>query len=236
MAVSGVAQTRTRQLTLAAVFAALYFVLRSIPTFQMVGISGRFTAGDFVLTSIALICGPWSGALAVLVGTLVAYSVNPPIFFGLDFLPGLTNMVVLGLILSKHQRTAQAVYGAILVAFILSPFSLPFGYAYIPYTWLHLVAFAFLISPLAGRYVSWLAQGTYYRLVAVALLAFIGTMAQHLAGGLLYEAAAGLVGGVSPEKFWQFWRIIFWIYPIERLVIVIVSTLVAVGLLKTLRK
>lgn len=45
---------KTSQITLTAVFAAVYFILRSFPTFQMIGFSGRFTAGDFIVTAMVL--------------------------------------------------------------------------------------------------------------------------------------------------------------------------------------
>jgi hypothetical protein len=227
---------KTSQITLTAVFAAVYFVLRSVPTFQMVGISGRFTAGDFLITAIALIADLWSGALAVIIGTVIAYAINPPIFFGLDFLPALVNVTIVSLILSKHRRIAVAIYIMVLVAFLLSPYSLLFAYGYVPYGWLHLVALIVLLSPTISRTPNWLTRSGLRQLTAIAVLAFVGTMAQHLTGGLLYEFAVGFVGGVSSSTFERIWRVIFWVYPIERTVLVVLSTLVAVGLFRAIRR
>jgi hypothetical protein len=227
---------KTRQITLTAVLAAVYFVLRSIPTFQMVGVSGRFTAGDFVLTAIALTVDLWSAAFAVIIGTALAYAINPPIFFGLDFLPALVNVAIAGLILSNHRRVALAVYVSVLAAFLASPYSLLFAYSYVPYAWLHLVALIILSSPIAPRVSKWLVGDGLRQLVAVAVLALLGTMAQHLAGSLLSEFTVGLVGGVSPSSFEQFWRVIFWLYPVERTVLLAMSTLVAVALFRATRR
>ncbi|MGA8905808.1 MAG: hypothetical protein WB661_12465 [Candidatus Bathyarchaeia archaeon] len=227
---------RTRQITLAASFAAVYFVLRSVPTFQMVGISSRFTAGDFLLTSIALLCGLWSGTLSVFIGTVLAYGVRPPVFFGLDFLPALVNVTVAALLLSGRYRIAQGIYGTVFLAFILSPYSLLFGFGYVPYTWLHIVALILLLSPIAPKTPRWVNSSGLQQIVAIGFLAFVGTMGQHLAGGLLYELAAGFVGGVSPSNFMEFWRIIFWLYPIERLLIVAFSMFIALAMKRSLRK
>ncbi len=202
----------------------------------MVGISGRFTAGDFLVTAIAIIGGPWSGTLSVLIGTVLAYAVKPPIFFGLDFLPAVTNVLIAALILSNRRRIALAIYIAVLVAFLASPYSLPFGYGYVPYSWLHILALIVLLSPLVAKIPSWITSNRSRQLVAIALLAFVGTMAQHLTGGLLYELTAGLVAGISPSSFKQFWRIIFWVYPAERLLIVALSTVIAAALFRSLRK
>lgn len=229
-------KSRTRQITMAAVFAAVYFVLRSIPTFEMVGFPSRFTAGDFMLPAIALVAGPWAGALSVIIGTVLAYGVRPPTFFGLDFLPGAVDVIILGSILSNKRQTARAIFGILLAVFLLSPYSLLFAYVRIPYTWLHILAFIILISPLASKIPIWLRRTESYQLVSIALLAFVGTMAQHLTGGLLYEIAAGYVGGIDPNAFQQVWRVIFWLYPTERFTIVAVSTFIAAGIYRTLRQ
>jgi hypothetical protein len=223
---------------LAAVFAAVYFVLRSIQTFRMIGpLSGRFTAGDFILTSIALVAGPSSGILSVLIGTIVAYPINPPTFYGLDFLPAMTNVSIAGLILSSRLWVARAVYLAVLIAFLISPYSLLFGYSYIPYTWLHLVALAILLSPIVGKVPTWVTRSDSRLIAAIAALAFVGTMAQHLTGGLLFEATAGFLGGINPFVFKRdLWPGIFLVYPPERLFIVAVSTFVATALFRSMRK
>jgi len=83
-------RVNSRRIELAIVFAVLYFVPRSLPNpipflFQIMGISGRLTAEDFLLTTIALMCGLWGGALSVIVGTILAYPVSGPMF--LDSIP-----------------------------------------------------------------------------------------------------------------------------------------------------
>jgi hypothetical protein len=202
----------------------------------MVGISSRFTAGDFLLTLIALLGGMWSGTLSVLIGTILAYGVRPPIFFGLDFLPAVVNVSIAALLLSSRYRIAQGIYIASFFAFVLSPYSLLFGYGYVPYTWLHIVALVLLLSPMAAKIPAWVMSGGSRQMAAIGFLALVGTMGQHLVGGLLYELAAGLVGGISPSNLKDFWRIIFWLYPMERLLIVTLSTIIAIGIHRSLKK
>jgi len=233
--------TKSRKIALAAVFAAVYFVLRSFPNpipflFQMIGISGRFTAGDFLLTTIVLVAGLWGGVLSVLVGTVLAYPASGTLFLGLDFLPGVMNILVTGLVLQNRRRIAQGVYVTVLIAYLLSPYSLLFGYGYIPYTWLHILGLAILFSPIMARVRTWMMHNDSRQLAAIAALAFVGTMAQHLTGGLLYEFTVGLVQGNSTEFLRKSWQIIFWLYPAERLIIVLISTLISVGLLRSIRR
>lgn len=226
---------------MAAVLAAVYFVLRSLPNpvpflFQMIGISGRFTAGDFLLTTIVLVAGLWGGVLSVLIGTILAYPVSGTPFLGLDFLPGVANVLLVGLVLQNRRRIAQGIYAAILLAFLLSPYSLLFGYGYVPYAWLHILGLAVLFSPIIASVPTWLTRNDTRQLAAVAALAFVGTMAQHLTGGLLYEFTVGLVQGNTTEFLRKSWQIIFWLYPAERLIIVFVSTLISAGLLRSIKR
>jgi len=215
---------------LAAVFAIVYFILRAVPTFSMVGISGQFTAGDFLLTTIALIAGLWSGTISVLIGTIIAYAIRPPTFLGLDFLPGVVNVFIAGLLLAGKRTIAQVSYIVILVAFLVSPYSLLYGYDHVPYVWLHVIALAVLLSPAASRIPAWSKKGGYLGFAAIGILAFVGTMAQHLVGGLLFELVVGSIGGVTPTKFAEIWRVIFFLYPEERLIIVAISTILAVAI------
>ena len=233
--------TKSRRVAMAAVLAAVYFVLRSLPNpvpflFQMIGISGRFTAGDFLLTTIVLVAGLWGGVLSVLIGTILAYPVSGTPFLGLDFLPGVANVLLVGLVLQNRRRIAQGIYAAILLAFLLSPYSLLFGYGYVPYAWLHILGLAVLFSPIIASVPTWLTRNDTRQLAAVAALAFVGTMAQHLTGGLLYEFTVGLVQGNTTEFLRKSWQIIFWLYPAERLIIVFVSTLISAGLLRSIRR
>jgi len=228
--------SRTRQMTLAAVFSAIYVILRIVPTFSMVGTSGLFTAGDFILTSVATIAGLWSGIVSVLVGSVIAYAVRPPVFLGLDFLPAAVNVAIAALLLSQRRKTARVIYVILLAVFVASPYSLLYGYDHVPYVWLHLVALVILLSPVAAQIPAWTRRDGYLSVVAFGALAFVGTMAQHLMGGILYEFTLGVVQGNSPEWFAGNWRIIFAIYPEERLVLTAISTILAVGIFRSFQR
>jgi len=235
-----VSRSKSGKIALTAVFAALYFVLRSLPNpipflFQMIGVSGRFTAGDFLLTTVALVAGLGGGVLSVFIGTVLAYPISGTPFLGLDFLPGVMNILIVGLILGNRRRIAQGAYIALLLLFLVSPYSLLFGYGDVPYTWLHIVALVLLLSPVIARVPNWIIRNDNYQVAAIATLAFVGTMTQHLTGGLLFELAVGLVQGNSPSILRSNWQIIFWLYPAERLLITAISTVITVGLVRSMK-
>jgi len=201
----------------------------------MVGIAGRFTAADFLLTTIALIAGGWGG-VSVVIGTILSYSMTPPVFLGLDFLPAVSNVLIVSLIISKRFNVSRLIYFGVLFIFLLSPYSLAFGYGLIPFAWLHIVALVVLLSPFPQHACAWLERIGGRRTIAILLLALIGTMLQHLVGGLLYELTTGVIGGITPDAFHKFWQIIFWIYPFERSLIIAFSTMIAVVVEKSLRQ
>jgi hypothetical protein len=226
----------SRSIALAIIFAVLYFALRSLPILPMIGISGRFTAGDFLLTTIALVGGLRVGILSVFVGTILAYTVGGTAFLGLDFFPGVVNVFIVGLVVGRRLGLACLTYVTILLVLLASPYSLLFGFDHIPYVWLHILALAILLSPLMTRIPVWLTSDSGRQIVAIGVLAFVGTMAQHLAGNLLFELVLGLVQGSSPAFFMNIWRATFYIYPGERLIITIMSTIMSIALVRPLQR
>jgi hypothetical protein len=127
----------------------------------------------------------------------------------------------------------------------------------IPYLWMHIAALIVLISPLSKNLIvklnssqprikmkvvtrSWRDIRSWPSLLlgllhqnrgiagAVAILAFTGTMIEHLTGGLLFATVVG-------KGALKFWPLIFLAYPIERTVLVVGATLIGVALLRLLR-
>lgn len=118
--------------------------------------------------------------------------------------------------------------------FIINPYTSMFvGTALlsppIPYVWMHLAALIVLVSPLAKNLSTKLTSHHYASLVTpVAVLAFTGTMIEHLTGGLLYATVFG-------KTALKFWPSIFLLYPIERTILVVGATLIGATLLSLLR-
>jgi hypothetical protein len=101
------------------------------------------------------------------------------------------------------------------------------------------VALLVLISPLGRKAGQWVETLKPKFLTAgVAILAFVGTMMQHLTGNILTEVVLGqVVGSISPDVFSTIiWPGAFVLYPVERTVLVILSVVVGVPLVRTLKK
>ena len=226
-----------------ASFGALYAILKLVPIFAWIGGQGRaFTAAEFVVCLYGILLGPYVGSASVIAGTLLGIAfTGRTTFFGLDFVPAMMNTLTLGFIMRKRRVISVSLFTAMLVLFVLHPYTpkllpVPNTSIVFPFLWLHLLAYAVLLSPLSGRAVAWVTGPSTARMIpAVLLLSVIGTMAQHLAGNLLFASMATTVMGLTPSALSLSWVAIFLVYPIERSLIVGVTTMVGAAVIKALR-
>jgi len=232
---------KTKTLMLIAVFSALYFVLRMIPTFPMIGVSGgSFALADILASLYGLILGPFIGGFSIIIGTFLAIAAGKPIvFMGLDFLPALMNALIVGLIIRRRIVLSVSLNALLLALFLLHPYTaitIPIKFSQFEtqffFPWLHLIAFIILVSLTKSKVVDWLSKSLKNKIAAVSILTLIGTMAQHLTGGLLWETIYGAFMNKAPEAFRLLGNAIFWVYPFERIFIVITATIIGVPLLK----
>jgi hypothetical protein len=228
--------TDTRKLTLTATLAAVYVIFRAIPISKLIGISGTITAAGMIAPVLGILLEPAYGIVAVFVGTLVAslFPWNPIKFAGLDFLPGALNVTLVSLAVRGRRMEATLMFLIMTALFIINPYTSLFvgtdlASPPIPYLWMHLAALAVLVSPLTKNLSTKIVSHHYASLVKpIVVLAFTGTMIEHLTGGLLYATVVGKAALKS-------WPIIFLAYPIERIILVIGATLIGGTLLSLLK-
>ncbi len=230
---------------LIAVFAAFYTLLRVIPTFPVVGISGgTFTLADALPPFYGVFLGPYLGAFAIVLGTFMSYIYGRPmLFLGLDFLPGVVNAVIVGFLFNRNRFIPVALYTSLLLLFLIHPYTVIF----IPikifdmevvvfFAWMHLIVLILLVSPLPFMAVEWTASsGVRNMMMGMASISLIGVMGQHLMGNLLFENVLGLMIRVPPSAFKPIWFTVFWIYPFERLITTAAATLIGTPILRMAR-
>jgi hypothetical protein len=213
----------------------------------MLGIPGAsFSLADTIAALYGLILGPVVGPLSIVFGTILGYFGKPVIFLGFDFFPATVNALLLGLLIRKKILASIILYSSVFLFFFLNPFTVRFipvsiisfdTMIYLPFHWMHFIALIFLFSPLSRKAISWVSNSSTTKLaLGIGILAFIGTFAQHSAGSALWEIVYGLILRlINIDQFQIIWSAIFWIYPVERIFIVIISTIVGTALIKTLR-
>ncbi len=254
----------TKQVALMVVFSAIYAVMRVIPTFPVIGLEGGyFSLADILAPIYGIILGPYIGGACIIVGTFMGMSMKAPIFLGLDFLPALVNAVALGFLMRKKWLPAVVLYAALLSAFILNPLTLNFvnipGTSIVwPFTWLHIVAFVMLVllgikaakwvrsakpqytavmDPKISGFKLFRRQISSKAVIGFAILVFVGTMLQHLMGNILYENIfVNVTHFLTPESLALRWTAVFFLFPWERLTLVILATVIGVPIFYALRR
>lgn len=237
------ARFSTRNLALGVLFGALYGLLRLVSLFPVIGLPGRFfSAADVATPILGIILDPVVAGIAVTVGTYLAVGVTgTTLFYGLDFVPALLNVLVVGLMIRGRRGAAIAMYASLLALFTFHPSAQGFEVVkvsvlesslLVPYTWLHVLCLLLLLSPLERRAVSWTLDLSSMRAtLGVALLCLVGTTLQHLTGSLLFLSILGL----PTPTLTAFFQAAFIVYPAERLTIMMLATAVGSVALKPLR-
>lgn len=233
--------SNNRGLALLSIFAVLYNVLRFIPTFPMIGATGTFSASDVVAPLYGLLLGPYIGGGSIILGTFLSIIFGrPAIFLGLDFLPSFVGAITLGLLAKQRFHIVTIIFALLFLLFLINPLTLlfvnlPYGLV-IPFNWLHILAFALLLSPLSKKALNWITNSEpKYLPQGLLIFVFIGTMIQHLTGALLFEFVFGfLLGNISQDSWPSIWEPIFFLYPVERIIITILATIVGSALIRTL--
>jgi hypothetical protein len=241
--------SRTKTIALIAIFAALFAVLRRIDAIPMIGVPGaRFSLSDILPPIYGIVLGPFTGGISVIIGTFLGIALGKPvIFLFLDFLPALVNTVAVGLLVRRKWWPVVLLYVALFVAFLVNPLTSIFidvGGIAIPFVWLHIIAFIVLLSPLGRKAGQWVESLKPALLAAgIAILAFIGTMMQHLMGNILYEVVLNqfyIVLGQDPivatAAYPGIWSVTFFLYPWERLILIILTVVVGVPLVRVLKQ
>ena len=238
---------RTKVIAAIAIFSALYSVIRQIPMGPMIGLSGQFSVSDSLAPLYGIILGPYTGGISIIIGTFLAMAMGKaPVFMGLDFLPALVNAVAIGFLVRRKWEPVVLLNAVLLAVFILNPLTsffinIPIGNTTVafPFLWMHFIAYAVLLSPLGHKAGEWVTTLKPSKLtMGIAILAFVGTMMQHLMGNILSEVVRSQILGVTlPEAFpTVIWPSAFIVYPWERLTLIIITVAVGVPLVKALRK
>lgn len=234
-----------RLLPLTAAFAAVYGVLRLIPISVWIGASTRvFTATEFFAPLLGTVLGPYAGSVAAAIGTFLGIALTGRMnFFGLDFLPIMVNALVLGFLVRERRIASFLLYSGLLALYFVHPSTLHFisvplpnAPVLVPFVWLHIGVWLLLASPVATRSAEW-AFGRSASVAAIGtfVLVLIGGTAQHLAGTLLFASMAVPLMGLTPKALQTTWTVVFYVYPVERLVVALAATIVTLSTIRVLR-
>lgn len=212
-----------------AVFAGLQAVLSFFPLSFTIGVSGEITWGLVGAALIGTLLGPFVGGLAVLIGSFIGVMFNPAgALFGIfSVFPPFFGAVAAGCVKIKKGYVA----GVIILASLLVFYAHPFGREAIFYPWLHIIAMIVAFSPIAywaGR--TFDSQELAKPVLGIVIASFVGVMTDHITGsaiGIWYYSPF-----LTPHE----WYAIMFVYPVERLVALTLSTIIGIPLYSSLKR
>jgi len=231
----------TKYIALIAIFSSLYAILRYVPLGPMIGLQGTFSFSDALAPLMGIILGPFAGGISVIIGTFTAAALGKPlVFLGLDFLPGFINCIAMGFLIKRKWIPVAALYALFIGLFIVSPYSLllvKVGSLAIPFLWLHIVALIVLLLPLRSKAIDNIKKFNIPKMaLSLTVLAFIGTMLQHLTGNLLTQFILGAANTGEIPDFTLLWTGVFYAYPFERTLMVLITIVIGVPLIIAIKK
>lgn len=241
----------TKNIALTAVFAGLFVALSALPGIPIIGGTGKI---DIILAALGpvygIILGPWLGGISAFLGAILAWFLPPGS-------PGLTGLVMtpcplIGALtaggLSSHMlnRKAWIISLVIMGSLVLGWYATWVGMAAPLYPVMHIIALLIIIV-LQWRISNFIWSGSKIKnIVGVALASYVGIMADHMAGNLIFINTLGIVFSWKAIQKWleglglpDIPALFMYMLPVsasERTTMLIAATIIGSGLTLALRK
>ena len=216
------------KVALIAVFATLQALLSVFPFTITIGTSGQITLGVIGGPLVGILLGPFFGGAAVLVGSVVGVFLNPAgaLFGFLTVVPPTVGAFAAGW--TRLRRGYFA--GATILVFLLIFYANPVGREAFTYTWFHMIAMIVAFSSIV--YVekpTFDSYDTRRSIAGITIAALVGVLSDHIAGSAI---AAWYFPPFPPA----IWYSVMFIYPVERIVAFLLTTLIAVPLYYSIKR
>jgi hypothetical protein len=205
---------------LIAVFAALQAVLSTLPFTITVGVEGQITLGLIGGALTGVLFGPFIGGLAVLIGSFIGVFMNPAgaILGIFTIIPPFLGSVGAGCVKIKRGYVA----GGVILAALLLFYAHPVGREVIAYPWFYIVGMIVAFSPLAYVAGSTFSSKKFAKpALGIVIASLVGVLTDGMAGSGI---AMWYFSGLPPE----IWLSIMFIYPMERVVALVITSLIAI--------
>jgi len=216
-------------------FTALYAYFSFIPAFRIIGLESKaITLAAITAPIVGIILGPYLGTLSAFLGGIVGFFAEH--FSPLSFVSGIITAVFAGLLHTNKRSNCILIYFSLMFFFGFYPF-VGSIWLYPPFMWFQLIGFLVLVSPLQSMASKNIhkSSNTSKLLCAFFIVFLTSTLAGQIAGSLVYELTISWPIFMADVNFWTgLWQLLTLIYPIERIIIALIATLIGVPLYKIL--
>jgi len=226
----------TLYIALVCSFAPIYALFSLLSLFPIIGDAGKFiTLSSILAPLLGLILGPEIGFVTVAIGGLIGTMLSPTSVFGpLSFVPGATATLSSGLLYQRRRFPLLVTYLLVLLAFCFFPNIGP-AWVYPQYLWFQILGILFLASPLQVKAIDYVRkrEGIFRLVVGIAGISLTSTLLNQLVGSLMFEGFFEFV--FQEVDYWRaLWQTLTLLYPVERIIITVIASLIGVFLVKAL--
>jgi len=259
--VNVMAMLSTKQVALVSIFAALIVAITRLPGIP-IGLgkgTGSIELSVPLYPLAGIFLGPFAGAIAVIIGNFIAWLIPSSTMLGLLMIPtGAIAALVSGFLVRRASWTDWKLAAVMLAALDILWYTTPVGLEAPLYPLpLH---FSALLLVLIFRhnivdYVE--SQSRRFVTIGIALTTFIGTMAEHMTGNLVFISALGVVVDLKTIRnsiraigmIWvklgvpemssgvgDFFMLFLPVTAVERIVFTAIATVIGVAVIRILGK
>jgi len=219
-------------------FASVYAVLSYWYLFPIMGAAGKFiTMAVITAPLIGIALGPWLSVAAVVLGGIIGLPMTQTGPFGAaSFVPGASAALCSGLLYNGKRWISAFLYSALLLVFAFYPVVGP-AWLYPHFVWLQLAGLAVLVSPLQSKAAEFVQKraNLLELSLGIGLISFTATLFSHVVGSIMFEILYWPIVFPEPD-FWRLlWQALTFVYPVERLIITLIATIMGAPLFKALK-
>jgi len=226
----------TKDLALVCCFAPLYTLFSFWPLAPIIGVVGKsITMAAVMAPLVGVLLGPYLGAATAGLGGIVGASIaQGGAFNPISFLPGTAAAFCSGLLYTRKEKACILLYAVFLLALVLYPPIGPF-WLYPYFAWFQFAGLIILVSPLRSKAINFSKnqQSSTKLLLGISVICFIATMFAHVVGCIVFEITSWPLVFPQLDVWKSTWRFLTFVYPVERIVITALATLIGVPLIKT---
>jgi hypothetical protein len=228
----------TKNVALTSCFAAMYVVFSFWNIFPVIGADNKFiSAATITAPLIGIILGPIYGVLSITLGGIASAFLSPSGFFGpLSFLPHAAAAFASGILITGKRILCIVLYFLLFLIYAFFPLNGP-AWLWPLMLWFDLIGLIIVSSPLQIRAIKYL-NGTTSSLhlgLGVCVTCLSATLFGHVTGNIMFEAMKIFYLPMNIDGWRTTWQALTFLYPIERIMIVAVVTIVGTTLIKTLK-
>ncbi|MEM3173979.1 MAG: hypothetical protein QXU02_03735 [Candidatus Bathyarchaeia archaeon] len=230
----------TKEVALITSFTALYVVLYLLPVFPIIGLPGTAITASAIMAPVSgILLGPLFSVISVILSGIIILLMGRISVMSI-IATGVAAFCA-GLMYAGKRKICVLIYMLLLVAYGFYPYIGPL-WLYPLSMWFQLIGFIILLSPLSSiavkRLKMTITHGSSTKgkiFLYLFLICLVATLAGQIAGSLTFEIMLWPAFIGEAQAWLGIWKTIAWLYPIERVTIALLASIIGISLLGALK-